>query len=68
MGSLNVDGYSTQQGRGGLIEVECRTLDSVVQGLDIEPDFMKIDVEGFRDAVLRGATWVLETLHPRLVL
>jgi FkbM family methyltransferase len=52
MGSLAVDGYQGQAGR--LIRVECRTLDSIVAELNIEPDFIKIDVEGFSDAVLSG--------------
>jgi FkbM family methyltransferase len=66
MGSLAVDGYRGQRGR--VIQVECKTLDSIVERLSIQPDFMKIDVEGFEDAVLRGATNVLHKFRPRIVL
>ena len=66
MGSLAVDGYQGQRGR--LIEVQCRILDSVVEELKIEPDFMKIDVEGFEHIVLSGATAMLNKYHPRIVL
>ncbi len=66
MGSLAVHGYQGQAGR--LIRVECRTLDSIVAELNIEPDFIKIDVEGFSDAVLSGASRLLERVRPRLVL
>lgn len=65
-GSLAVDGYSGQ--RGKIIEVRCSTLDSIVEELDIEPDFIKIDVEGFEHLVLGGATRVLSKYHPRIVL
>ena len=41
MGSLAVDGYRSQ--RGQVIEVKCRTPDSIVGELNIQPDFMKID-------------------------
>jgi FkbM family methyltransferase len=66
MGSLAVDGYLGQQGK--VIQVECRTLDSIVEELHVEPDFMKIDVEGFEHAVLRGGTGVLRKSRPRIVL
>src|SRR6516162_7887082 len=66
MGSLSVHGYQGQAGR--LIRVQCRTLDSIVTELNIAPDFIKIDVEGFSDAVLRGASRLLETVRPRIVL
>ncbi len=66
MGSLATSGYQGQRGR--IIQVECRTLDSVVEGLKIEPDFLKIDVEGFEDVVLSGATGVLSKFRPRIVL
>jgi FkbM family methyltransferase len=66
MGSLSVDGSAGQDGK--IIQVSCRTLDSVVSELNVEPDFLKIDVEGFEDAVLTGASHVLEKFHPRIVL
>jgi hypothetical protein len=43
-------------------------MDSIVEELDIEPDFLKIDVEGFEDAVLAGASRVLSQFRPRIVL
>ena len=66
MSSLDTAGYWGQSGR--VIEVACRTLDSVVEELGVEPDFMKIDVEGFEAAVLSGATRVLDRFRPRIVL
>jgi hypothetical protein len=32
------------------------------------PDLMKLDIEGGEVAALRGATWVLETRHPAIML
>jgi FkbM family methyltransferase len=66
MGSLAVQGYQGQAGR--VIRVECRTLDSIVAELNIEPNFIKIDVEGFSDAVLSGASRLLDEVRPRIVL
>jgi FkbM family methyltransferase len=66
MGSLAVSGYQGQ--RGKIIQVECRTLDSVVDELNVEPDFIKIDVEGFESLVLKGAAIVLSRFRPRIVL
>jgi len=66
MGSLALDGYWTRGGK--VIQVNCRTLDSVVEELKIEPDFVKIDVEGCEHLVLRGATQVLSKFRPRIVL
>lgn len=66
MGSLAVGGYQGQPGR--VIQVKCRTLDSIVEELNIEPDFVKIDVEGFEYLVLSGASRVLSQFRPRIVL
>jgi Methyltransferase FkbM domain len=61
-----VDGYRGQRGR--VIEVKCRTLDSIVEELNIEPDFLKIDVEGFGHLVLSGASQLLSKFRPHIVL
>ncbi len=66
MGSLALDGYRGQ--RGKVIQVKCRTLDSIVEELNIEPDFLKIDVEGSEHLVLSGASCVLSKFRPRIVL
>jgi len=66
MGSLAVDAYRGKPGR--VIQVKCRTLDSIVGELNVEPDFLKIDVEGFEHLVLRGASRVLSSFRPRIVL
>jgi FkbM family methyltransferase len=66
MGSLAVDGYHGQAGR--VIQVKCKTLDSIVEELNLEPDFVKTDVEGFGHFVLSGATRTLSKFHPRIVL
>jgi FkbM family methyltransferase len=66
MGSFALDGYRGQRGR--VIQVKCRTLDSIVEELHIEPDFVKIDVEGFGHLVLSGASRVLSEFRPRIVL
>jgi len=66
MGSLAAGGYQGQPGR--VIHVKCRTLDSIVEDLGIEPDFIKIDVEGFEHLVLAGGSQVLSKFRPYIVL
>jgi FkbM family methyltransferase len=66
MGSLWTKGYYGQSGK--VIQVRCRTIDSIVRELKIQPDFVKIDVEGCEDVVLSGAGWVLSRFRPRIVL
>jgi FkbM family methyltransferase len=66
MGSLAIQGYKWQH--GNIIQVECRTLDSVVDEQNVAPDFLKIDVEGFEHLVLSGASRTLEKFRPRIVL
>src|SRR5262249_36575291 len=63
---LAAEGYQGQ--RGEIVQVQCRTLDSIAEELNLEPDFLKIDVEGFEDAVLSGAHTVLRKSRPRIVL
>jgi len=46
------------------IEVEVTTLDSVVKELDLDPQFMKLDLEGGEYHALLGATRTLMTRRP----
>jgi len=62
MGSLNVEGYGGHSGK--LIQVRTLTLDS----LNVKPDLIKIDVEGFEDVVLEGAEELLVACRPRIIL
>jgi FkbM family methyltransferase len=66
MSSLSIDGYRGQPGT--IIQVPCRTLDSLVDEHCLKPDLLKIDVEGFEHAVLLGARKALEAFRPRIVL
>ncbi|HSR09271.1 MAG TPA: FkbM family methyltransferase [Bryobacteraceae bacterium] len=61
MGSLNVKGYRGFSGK--LIQVRTLRLDS----LNVKPDLIKIDVEGFEDVVLEGAEELLATGRPRII-
>ena len=51
---------------GQAVPVECRmrSLDAVVAELGVQPDVVKIDVEGAELFVLRGAAGALDSAHP----
>lgn len=51
------------------VPVEVRTLDDVVEAERLERvDFVKLDVEGFEPAVLRGAEHTIARFRPRLLI
>jgi len=52
LSGLGGDGVSALSDAG--LEVDCRTLDTLVPDRGLEPDVVKIDVEGGEGAVLRG--------------
>ena len=51
----------------GAVKIETDTVDHFCAMRSIAPAFMKIDVEGAEDRVLKGAEKVLSTHHPPLV-
>ena len=59
-------GFLTAEDRG--MEVEVVTLDGMVDDGLPAPDVVKVDVEGGEAAVLQGASGILETRRPVLVL
>jgi len=64
MASLDPDGFCGLPGR--LIDVHVATVDSFIEPGTIV-DFVKIDVEGFEDRVLRGMSRVLQESQPRII-
>jgi len=50
------------------IRAEMKTLDTLVNQLDLHPDVLKIDVEGYELQVLKGAKKVLACFKPNLII
>lgn len=63
--SLNPNGFRGMPGE--LVETVCTTLDSAVPE-DTPVDLVKIDVEGFEGAVLRGMERVMSERRPTIIL
>jgi FkbM family methyltransferase len=55
-------------GEPGAVEIHLRTVDRLCAELGFRPDLVKIDVEGYELAVLRGARGVLKESRPLVFL
>ncbi len=58
--------HGAMDGHGGQIEVEVRTLDSVMNGGRV--DLIKMDIEGSELDALRGASTTIKTFKPKLMV
>lgn len=63
----SVKAYAVQ-GKAQQIEVPVRTLDEYLSGAGVEPDLIKIDVEGAEMLVLRGAAQCLREIRPNVLI
>jgi FkbM family methyltransferase len=70
LGSLVADIQDTIRGdkHAATIDVDVETLDRLVAGGLPEPDFVKIDVEGFERNVLEGMAATIARRHPLLYI
>jgi FkbM family methyltransferase len=68
-GRLADDGFAYLDGSSGaLIDLEVTSLDREVETLGLVPDLLKIDVEGWENEVLAGATNLLRAHRPPICL
>jgi hypothetical protein len=68
MGKLDKSNFQYAEKSQVSIEVECISLDSLVQKGFAEPDFMKIDVEGAEEFVIQGGINTLQKKKPVLMI
>jgi FkbM family methyltransferase len=61
-------GVDASDEEGVSMQVEMTTIDQEIEQLGVEPDLMKIDVEGYEYEVLLGATRLLERRKPPICL
>ena len=50
------------------IKVKIRSLDTLITELDIRPDLIKVDVEGFEFEVISGSEKILRSISPVLLI
>ncbi len=68
--SSNIGGSSIARGtpsQGYSEQIFIRTLDDVCKEMQLQPSFIKLDVEGFELFALRGAERILKASHPVVV-
>jgi FkbM family methyltransferase len=68
MGKLSDSLFQTTEEAVRELKVNCITLDDFVAGGNPVPDFIKVDVEGAEDLVLKGAIGILERKKPMLMI
>lgn len=68
MGKLESSSFQQEDEAVTQLEVDCVTLDELVRTGTPEPDFIKIDVEGAEEFVLKGATKLLQHKKPFLMI
>lgn len=76
MGKLDTSPFETETKQVGAVEVDVRSLDSLIQSSNIpQPDVVKVDIEGAEGALLEGAErlvnkaatiWFIEAHTPLL--
>ena len=68
MGKLNRSSFQEKEQETLQLNVDCITLDELIKSGIPEPDFMKIDVEGAEEFVLKGGIEMLERKRPVLMI
>jgi hypothetical protein len=68
MGKLAISSFQQQEQELNQLTVQCITLDEMVKNGIPEPDFIKIDVEGSEEFVLKGAVELLKSKRPYLMI
>jgi len=68
MGKLHASSFEPNQQESTIIEVDCITIDRLIEKNFPAPDFIKIDVEGAEEFVLRGASKLFAAKKPILMI
>ena len=68
MGKLEKSTFQQDDQELNQLAVQCITLDEMVKNGIPEPDFIKIDVEGSEEFVLKGAVELLKSKRPYLMI
>ncbi|WP_373399104.1 FkbM family methyltransferase [Algoriphagus halophilus] len=67
LGSLNKVDFSKRKEALKSYQVEVESLDNFLLFNNFHPDLIKIDTEGFEEAVLKGGSGFLTSCHPKLI-
>ncbi len=68
MGKLTKSSFQQNEKEASELKVQCTTLDALVAQGYPEPDFIKIDVEGAEEFVLKGGSELLKNKKPLLMI
>lgn len=68
MGKLEHSTFQSAEAPLQEVEVECMSLDQLIKDGMPEPDFIKIDVEGAEEFVLKGSTELMQRKKPVLMI
>lgn len=68
MGKLNTSEFQVEENSLTEFSVECNTIDNLIEKGLAAPDFIKIDVEGAEEFVLKGGIKLLKERKPRLFI
>jgi len=58
----------SELGQTGIVEVEVRTIDSLIKSMGVRPSLIRMDIEGYEPKAIKGMLNTINNYAPRLVI